>query len=453
MKHKLADHELVLTYYGDDFTGPTDVMESLTVNGLPTVLFLEAPTDDQVARFAGYRSVGVAGISRSQSPPWMDRHLPPVYQRLKELGAPICHYKTCSTFDSSPQVGSIGKALDLGQQVFGNPYVPLVVGAPILRRYTIFGNLFATVDGVTHRLDRHPTMKCHPATPMGESDLRLHLMEQTSKRIDLVDILALQSADIDKRFDAVLERRPEVVLFDILDHASLVQVGRLLWQRRDAEQVFMVGSSGLEYALVAYWQSTGELAVPPPRPDPGPVDRLAVVSGSCAPTTERQIRWALAHGFDGVPLDAIALAAGPDSERTLQAAIQAGSASLSAGRSVVLYTALGPSGPMQVEVPQGEATAFNRRLGEQLGRLLRALVLNADLRRFMACGGDTSGHAGLQLGIQALTMIRPLAPGGPLCRAWSGDAAFDGRDIVFKGGQVGGESYFGWVRAGRPDVN
>lgn len=73
----------------------------------------------------------------------------------------------------------------------------------------------------------------------------------------------------------------------------------------------------------------------------------------------------------------------------------------------------------------------------------------AGLSRIMVCGGDTSGHAGLQLGIQALTMIRPLAPGGPLCRAWSEDPAMDGIEIVFKGGQAGPEPYFEWVRSGR----
>jgi 3-oxoisoapionate kinase len=448
---KLADHQLVLTYYGDDFTGPTDVMESLTTNGLPTVLFLNPPTDAEVARFPGYRAVGVAGISRSQPPSWMEQNLPPIFERLKELGAPVCHYKICSTFDSSPETGSIGKALDLGQEVFGNPYVPLVVGAPVLRRYTIFGNLFATVDGVTHRLDRHPTMMHHPVTPMRESDLRLHLREQTSKAIELIDILALQSADLEQRFDAVLERKPEVLLFDILDQWSLIETGRLLWERRAAEQVFMVGSSGLEYALVAYWQSTGELKAATEPTEPGPADRIAVVSGSCSPTTEKQIRWALANGFEGIALNASELVSGLEGEAALHDSTQRALAALSTGRSVVLYTALGSNGPMQVEVERRDATGFNTRLGQQLGRILKELVRRVDLRRAMACGGDTSGHAGQQLGVNALTMIRPLAPGGPLCRAWSSDPAFDGKDIVFKGGQVGGERYFGWVRAGRPD--
>ena len=48
-------------------------------------------------------------------------------------------------------------------------------------------------------------------------------------------------------------------------------------------------------------------------PPPGPVERLAVVSGSCSPTTEAQIRAALADGFEGIALDPRELI-GPDHE-------------------------------------------------------------------------------------------------------------------------------------------
>ncbi|CAN5887109.1 hypothetical protein BH24BAC1_BH24BAC1_38990 [soil metagenome] len=34
------DNGIFLSFYGDDFTGSCDVMESLTLNGLPCALFL-----------------------------------------------------------------------------------------------------------------------------------------------------------------------------------------------------------------------------------------------------------------------------------------------------------------------------------------------------------------------------------------------------------------------------
>ncbi|MDF2999211.1 MAG: type effector Hrp-dependent outer, partial [Xanthobacteraceae bacterium] len=137
----------LLTFYGDDYTGSSAVMEVLSFAGVPTVLFLGAPTPERVARFSEFRALGVAGVARSQSPAWMAKHLPPVFRQLAALNAPISHYKVCSTFDSAPHVGSIGKAIELAEPILGGAWHPLVVGAPAIARYQAFGNLFAGIDG------------------------------------------------------------------------------------------------------------------------------------------------------------------------------------------------------------------------------------------------------------------------------------------------------------------
>ena len=109
----------------------------------------------------------------------MDEHLPASFRWLKSLDARFCHYKVCSTFDSSPACGSIGRAIEIGARVFGQAMVPLMVGAPQLKRYTFAGHLFAGYQGETYRIDRHPVMSRHPVTPMDEAILRLHLARQT----------------------------------------------------------------------------------------------------------------------------------------------------------------------------------------------------------------------------------------------------------------------------------
>jgi uncharacterized protein YgbK (DUF1537 family) len=139
---------LLLAFYGDDFTGSSAVMEVMTFAGLPAVMFVEAPTPQQLRRFAGYRAIGVASIARAQPPSWMDAHLPPVFKALAELNAPVTHYKVCSTLDSSPTVGSIGRAIDIGVPIFGKRvgaanWQPMVVAAPEIGRYQAFGHLFA----------------------------------------------------------------------------------------------------------------------------------------------------------------------------------------------------------------------------------------------------------------------------------------------------------------------
>ena len=136
--------DLLISFYGDDFTGSTDVMESLTFAGLRTVLFLDPPTDEQVAALGEVRSIGVAGRTRSMIPDLAEAELRPVFEAFRKLKTPMVHYKTCSTFDSSAEIGSIGRAIDVGSEIFNPVYVPLVVGAPLLRRYCAFGNLFAS---------------------------------------------------------------------------------------------------------------------------------------------------------------------------------------------------------------------------------------------------------------------------------------------------------------------
>ena len=106
----------LFSFYGDDFTGSTDALEALAANAVPSVLFLDPPEERMLERFGDCRAIGVAGESRSRSPEWMSENLPEIFRGLRRLGAQLCQYKVCSTFDSSPQFGSIGRALEIGQQ-------------------------------------------------------------------------------------------------------------------------------------------------------------------------------------------------------------------------------------------------------------------------------------------------------------------------------------------------
>jgi len=105
---------LLLAFYGDDFTGSTDAMEALAVSGLRTVLFLSPPAPEFLReKFPDLRCIGVAGTSRAMSPAEMDARLEPVLRELWSLDAPLTHYKVCSTFDSAPELGSIGHVADM----------------------------------------------------------------------------------------------------------------------------------------------------------------------------------------------------------------------------------------------------------------------------------------------------------------------------------------------------
>lgn len=253
-----APEGLLLAYYGDDFTGSTDVMEAMTAAGVPTVLFLNEPDPEAISRFPQARCVGIAGSSRGRSPQWMDANLPQAFAALARLGAPILHYKVCSTFDSSPTTGSIGRAIDIGVAHLPGRWSPSIVGAPRLKRYQVFGNLFAAVDGMGYRLDRHPTMSRHPVTPMHEADLRCHLGAQTERSIELIDMVQLREGSAEQYQRRLQSDAVPVVMIDVLDEQTLREAGRLVWQQR-GKGLFSASSSGLPYALAAHWRDVGML--------------------------------------------------------------------------------------------------------------------------------------------------------------------------------------------------
>ncbi|WP_247886894.1 four-carbon acid sugar kinase family protein [Azospirillum sp. SYSU D00513] len=445
---------LLLSYYGDDYTGSAAVMEVMTFAGLPTVLFLDLPTPERLARFAGYRAVGIAGVARSQNPAWMGRHLPPVFEALAGLGAPVSHYKICSTLDSAPHVGSIGRAAELAAPRLGGGWHPLVVAAPAIARYQAFGNLFAVAaDGVRHRLDRHPSMAHHPVTPMDEADVRLHLARQTGMALGLVDLVAMKRGEADAALLRERERGAGIVALDVVDEETLAEAGRLIWER-GGDRLFGIGSQGLEYALVAYWRAAGLIGAAPPAFRAASAERIACVSGSCAPVTAGQIAFAAERGFAALRIDAARAVDEAAWDRELGRAADEALAVLGEGRDPLVFSAMGPDDPAVADLRSAVAAnglspeAVNDRIGAGLGRLLDHLLREGGLTRGVIAGGDTSGHAALRLGIHALTALAPVAPGAPLCRAHSDDPCHASLEIALKGGQMGAPDYFPAVKRG-----
>lgn len=429
--------DLLYAFYGDDFTGSTDVLEQLAEGGVPAILFLRQPDAAMLARFPDVRAIGLAGDARSQSPEWMNAHLPDAFAALGAGGAQVVHYKTCSTFDSSPAVGSIGRALEIGKATLGG-IVPILIGAPHLGRYLIFGTLFAAAGGMVHRIDRHPTMARHPVTRMDEADMRRHLARQTRAQIALATIDRIQSGDADALFLEAVADGADAMLFDGMDEASLSAVGSVLLAHQGEQFRFAVGSSGVTRAMILAWQAAG--IVPPrgPLPRAAAVDRLLVMSGSCSPVTATQIATARADGFATMQADVGALVSGSaaEEERLVAAAV----ALLAENGRVVIYSA---DGPLAQDVPAAGAA-----IGAALGRVSRDVVRRTKIARLLFAGGDTSSHGVAQMGLDALAWAAPLERGAPLVRAYAADPALDGLELVLKGGQMGAPDFFETVRRG-----
>ena len=446
---------LRLAFYGDDFTGSTDALEVLAFAGLRCALFLKPPNLDTLSALGPFDAIGVAGDSRSLSPVEMEAQLPSVLAALSALPLPMVHYKVCSTFDSSPQVGCIGKVMDLARAAFGDGPIPIVAGTPALGRYCAFGNLFARsgTDGLVHRLDRHPIMSHHPVTPMAEADLAVHLAAQTRQTITrfTLPLFAAGRAVMDSELSRITGGG---ILFDGTESNHMTEVGRQL-ERLCADRhhpLFCVGSSGLEYAMTQWWQEWGR---------PAPVDTAAFaqfegvdqvfgVSGSASPLSAMQIDAAIAHGFIDLPVDARALVAGEGAH--LHNLIASIVTALRAGHSVMVHTARGPADARIAAMTaalaaQGmdEASAKHtagRRLAQRLGQVVDGVLREVPVRRLLLSGGDTASHVTQHLAPDALTVAARLAPGAPLCRVLSDRPHLASLQIALKGGQMGQADYF-----------
>ncbi|SEJ65498.1 Uncharacterized conserved protein YgbK, DUF1537 family [Dyadobacter sp. SG02] len=453
----MTPNDLLLAFYGDDFTGSTDAMEILERAGIRTALFIEPPTSEELSRFPYIRAFGIAGMTRAMTPRQMEDTLRPAFEILKHAGARHIHYKVCSTFDSSPDIGSIGKAIDIGAEVFEPKFISLVVAAPSLGRYCTFGNLFARMgigsNGHIHRLDRHPSMSNHPTTPADESDLRLHLSKQTTKSCGLIDILQIEMPP--EETSALLEKiieEKQIVLFDGLYAHQMSRIGALIDRYGNhGSPHFSVGSSGVEMALTGFWNAKGITQNRTQWPQPGESSPLLVVSGSCSPVTARQIDYALAHGFEEIALDTPAIAAGthdPAYVNEIGKAVRF----IESGKNVIIHTARSTQDPRFIRsnnilknnglTPIQIQTHTSTLYGQALGAVARNILENAPVKRLIIAGGDTSGVVARTLGIKAVEMIAPLSPGAPLCRTFAPDSPANGLEVNFKGGQVGGEDYF-----------
>lgn len=409
-----------LGWYGDDFTGATDALAEAALGGLQAQLFLDVPTEADLAAAGRLDAVGIAGAARAMAPDAMVRELAPVGAFFAALGVTVLHYKCCSTFDSAPDIGSLGAAVRALRPHCPNPLVAIVGGQPNLGRYCAFSTLFAAAGtgGSIHRLDRHPTMSRHPVTPMGEADLRRHLADQglSVAGIHCPDYVG---GDLPDRVERLLGERPSAVLFDITAPDHLASVGRLLTDQANRGRLLAVGPSGVTQALLS---DAARTCAPPLPPVRGPV--LGMV-GSLSPISRRQAD--AATSYARVELDGARLLADPN-----YAAARAGEAAdlLNAGSHVLLATR--SDGVAVSATPLAQATAA----------LFASVLTAAPVRRAGIAGGDTSSYATAALGLRSLSFATTLGPGVTICRGHVPGRALDGIEIMLKGGQMGADDIF-----------
>ncbi|KYG29473.1 four-carbon acid sugar kinase family protein [Alkalihalobacillus trypoxylicola] len=431
----------LLAFYGDDFTGSTDAMEALHKFGLKTILFLRVPDEEHLKAFDKYPCIGIAGTARAKRKEGMKKELTPILEFFHKMNPYFVHYKVCSTFDSSPEVGSIGYAADLAREYFRNDYYPLLVAAPRLGRYTAFGHHFAKFGEEVFRLDQHPVMSKHPVTPMDESDLVKHLQKQTEQNVGKVTILDLEKV-LEESITATSE---DILLFDALEEKHMSKIGDIIWDKKAEDTQFLLGSSGIEYVLGEKMEKEGGYSLHSSNPlKKKNIQSVLGFSGSVSEVTKQQLDQAEKDGFH---LEKIPYELFTNDEKALSYLNQMIEL-LKVKPKLILYTAKGREDAaieqtrqhlLQAGIEKEDIGIF---IGEKLGDWTKYMMDHSEVERLIISGGDTSGFVTSQLEIYGLEVVESVAPGAPLCLAYSQNKRYDGIEIALKSGQLGGLHFF-----------
>jgi uncharacterized protein YgbK (DUF1537 family) len=305
-----------------------------------------------------------------------------------------------------------------------------VPAQPGFGRYTAFSNHYATYAGKTYRLDRHPVMSRHPSTPMAEADLRQVLAEQLggNQEPDAIHLPAYEDGTFK---DAWADRRREpgaqAFVVDAVDEHHMDAVAEALTREEHGHGPSVVVGSGGIMAALARSVSDHAPRTPGPQRPHGPV---LAISASASSTTAEQINDAVSHGWEDVPV-AAALLQGHDAA-AVAALDRRVSAALQKGRNVVVHTTRGPGDPRYGAATPADAGYVGALIGG-----IAARMATAGLTRDIAvCGGDTSSHALIAMGVRQLRVADQFVTAGPILQA-DDASAVGGCRLVLKGGQVG----------------
>jgi 3-dehydrotetronate 4-kinase len=167
---------MILGCIADDFTGATDLANTLTRRGMHTVQTIgiprgEAPQADAVVVALKSRTIPAAeAVAQSLA----------ACRWLKAHGARQIFFKYCSTFDSTDE-GNIGPVADALLDELKSDFTIACPAFPENGRTIYLGHLFVGGD-----LLSDSSMRNHPLTPMRDANLVRVLGRQTGHKVGLV---------------------------------------------------------------------------------------------------------------------------------------------------------------------------------------------------------------------------------------------------------------------------
>ncbi len=411
---------MLLGCIADDFTGATDLANTLVKGGMNTIQSIGVPGPEMDI---GETDAIVIALKSRTNP--ADEAIAESLEALAWLRARNVKqvlFKYCSTFDSTDQ-GNIGPVADALLDALKSDFTIACPAFPETGRSIYKGYLFVG-DGLLNESG----MENHPLNPMTDANLVRVLQRQTPHKVGLVEYKTVRAgADaIRGRFDELRAAGFRHAIVDAVSDHDLLEIG-------DAASglALITGGSGIALGLPENFRKQGYLVDQYTPSLPGIKGRAAVIAGSCSKMTRAQIN-RTRELWPSFNVDPRAIADGRDvaGEILDWAGAQSGTA------PILIYSSASPDVVSAIQSEYGRERA-GEMVEETMGQVARGLM-ELGVNRMVVAGGETSGAVVKALDVHALRIGPEIDPGVPWTEAIGGVPLA----LALKSGNFGAEDFF-----------
>ena len=411
---------ILLGCVADDFTGATDLANTLVKAHMRTVQLLGVPRPGLKVPAAD--CIIVALKSRSNLANEAVTMSLAALDWLRQQGARQYYFKYCSTFDSTDH-GNIGPVADAMLDAIGADFTVFNPAFPTNKRTVYKGYLF-----VGDELLSESGMRHHPLTPMTDPSLVRVLQRQTRHKVGLVPYATIVNGVAAIR-DAFEKLRKQGIRHAVLDSITDEHLATLGEACGDLKVV--TGGSGMAMGLPANFVRKGLMKSGQHSQLPTVTGPAAVLAGSCSVATQGQVA-AMKKDHEYFELEPMAIASGRD---LAQEALNWAASRLSE-KPILIYSTATPEQVKAVQERLGREHA-GALVEETLGKIARGLVA-AGVRRLVIAGGETSGAVVGALGVEGLAIGPEIDPGVP----WTFSIGEPALALALKSGNFGTADFF-----------
>jgi uncharacterized protein YgbK (DUF1537 family) len=411
---------VLLGAIADDFTGATDLANTLVKAGMRVTQVIGPPDDS--TEIADAQAVVVALKSRTNAADEAVRWSLAALEWLQAKGAEQIVFKYCSTFDSTAK-GNIGPVADALLEALQARIAFVCPAFPDNGRKILQGQLY-----VGDTLLSESSMKDHPLTPMRDSNLVRLMSAQSNLKVGLIDIDRVRTG-VDSIRAALAELESAEVSYavvDALDNVDLRRIGEAA-----ADHALITGGSAVAMALPDNLRRQGKLKTAMQAQLPVMSGRAVVLAGSCSLATRQQIEY-VQDRWPAMKLDIDRLASGEDVVDAVVTWISA----QDPVTPVLVYASSDPAEVTQIQKRYGVEKSGG--MIEQGLAMIATRLIEIGFDRMIVAGGETSGAVVSALAIKALRIGPEIAPGVP----WTESLGTPRLALALKSGNFGGENFF-----------